>query len=190
MDFLAARREFGLGAAIDDVHFGAQAQGRAGRVHRDVAAAHDAHLLAGVDRGEIILAPGLHQVVAGEELVGGEDAVEVLAGDVHELGQAGTGAHEDGFEAFVVHQGVDGDGTAHDDVGLDLDAERADGVDLVAQDLVFRKAEFGDAVFKHAAGFVERLEDGDVVAPLRQIARARQTCRAAADDSNLFAAIS
>ena len=84
-----------------------------------------------MDRGQVVFAPGFHQVVAGEELIGGKDAAEVLAGDVHELRETGAGADEDGLEALAVHQFIDGNRAAHDDVGLDLDAQGAHRVDLV-----------------------------------------------------------
>ena len=70
---------------------------------------------------------GAHQVDAGEVLVGGVDAVEVLAGDVQEDRQAGAVGDEDGVEAFFGEQLVDGVGLADDDVALDLDAHLAGG---------------------------------------------------------------
>ena len=43
-------------------------------------------------------AVGLHQVGARQVLVGRVDAVQVLAGNVQEPGQAGAGAQEDGVD--------------------------------------------------------------------------------------------
>ena len=140
-----------------------------------------------MDRGEIVRTESLHQVVAGQELVGGEDAVGVLARDAHEAGQAGAGADEHGLEAFLVHQGVDGDGPADDHVQFDLDAEGLDGLDLGGHDLVLRKTELGDAVLEHAARTVQRLEDGHVIAELRKVRGAGQAGRAGADDRHFLA---
>ena len=58
--------------------------------------------LADLDRRvEVREAVGLHQIDARQELVGRVDAVEVLARDVQEHGQAGAGADEDGVEALA-----------------------------------------------------------------------------------------
>ena len=65
---------------------------------------------------------GAHQVDAGQVLVGRVDALEVLAGDAQEDRQAGPVGDEDGVEALLVHQFVDGVGLADDHVAVDLDA--------------------------------------------------------------------
>ena len=82
---------------------------------------------------------------------------------------------------------VDGDGPADDHVQLDLDAEGLDGLDLGGHDLVLRKTELGDAVLEHAARTVQRLEDGHVVAELREVCGAGQAGRAGADDRHFLA---
>ena len=57
--------------AVDDVHgLGTQTQGAAGSIHGHVAAAHNGHLFAGADGGLAGGQVGLHQVGAGQELVG------------------------------------------------------------------------------------------------------------------------
>ena len=122
VDFLGAGRHFLAGAAIDDHGgLGAQAFGGAGGVHGDVAAADDGDALAlehrGVGPRELV---GGHQVHAGEILVGGIDALEVLARHIHEDRQAGAVGDEDGVELLAqFRQGV---GAADDDVADDLHA--------------------------------------------------------------------
>ena len=71
---------------------------------------------------------GLHQVDAGQELVGGQHALVVDAGDVHEHGQTSAGADEHGLKAHLILQLVDGDGAAHDGVGGDSDAQSLQAV--------------------------------------------------------------
>ena len=81
LHFLLTGGQLGHAAAVDDVDgLGTQTQGAAGSVHGHVAAAHNGDLLAGADGG---LAGGqisLHQVGAGQELVGRVDALQALAG--------------------------------------------------------------------------------------------------------------
>ena len=138
------------------------------------------------DRGLAVGQVGLHQVDAGEELVGGVDALEALARDAHEAGQAGAGADEHGLEAHVVEQLVDGQHLADDHVRLDVHAEGAEVVDLAVDDRL-RQTELRNAVAEHAAGDVQRLVDRDLVAHARQIARAGQAGRAGADHGDLVA---
>ncbi len=90
-------------------------------------------------------------------------------------------ADEDRVEALLGQQLVDGDERAHHGVGHDLDAERRQRLDL-GRDDVLGQAELGDAVGEHAARRVQRLEDRDRVAELRELACARQAGRAGADD--------
>src|SRR5699024_12192882 len=94
VDLLRPRGQLVPAAAVDDEHLvRAHALGAARRVHRHVAAANDGDALrVGLYRRVIVAAVGLHQVYAGEILVGGVDAEEILARDVQELRQAGTGA--------------------------------------------------------------------------------------------------
>ena len=139
-----------------------------------------------MDRGEIVLAVGLHQVVAGEELVGGEDTVAVLARDAHEFREARAGPYEHSLEPFLVEKIVYGQGSAYDDIRLDLHAKLAHFLDFVRKHRVLWKAELGDAVNQHAADLVKGLEYGDVVAPFREVARAGKTCRAGAHYCHLF----
>ena len=188
LHLLGTGGELGLGAAVDDVHIGPQALGAAGGVHGHVAAAHHGHLLAlQVHDGSVCALPvGLHQVDAGEELVGGVDALQVLAGDVHEHGQAGAGADEHGLELHLLHQLVDGDGPANHRVGLDLHAQVLQPVHFLLDDGL-GQTELGDAVDQHAAGQVQGLEHGDLIPLPGQVAGAGQAGGAGADDRHAMA---
>ena len=64
-------------------------------------------------------------------------------------------------------------GFADDDVGLDVDAQGLQAADLLLHDGL-GQAEFRDAVHQHAAGGMERLVDGDVIAQSHEIARCSQ----------------
>ena len=57
--------------------------------------------------------------------------------------------------------------------------------DLPADD-VLRQAELGDAVDQHAADLVQRLEDGDVVALLDEVAGGGEAGGAAADEATFL----
>jgi hypothetical protein len=189
MDFFGAGGHFGRAAAVDDVCvFRAEPQCGADGVHGRIAAADhgDAPAAAVVDRRvEVLRVPGAHQVDAGEKLVGRVDAPQVFAGDVHEPGEAGAGGDEDGVEAFLAEQFVDRHRLADDDVGLEFDPHAAEVVDFALDDF-FGEAELGDAIDEHAADLVQRLEDGDGVALLDEVAGAAQPGRSAADDGDLL----
>ena len=89
-------------------------------------------------------------------------------------------------KALLVHQLVDGEHPADDHVGLDLHAQLAQGVDLLLHDGL-RETELRNAVDKHAAGKMKRLEYRDVVAFLGEVAGAGESGRAGTDDRDLSA---
>ena len=70
MHFLTTGGEFGLGTPVHNMHVGTKPQRGTCGIHRHVAASNHTDLLSCMDGGEIIFPPGLHEVVAGEELVG------------------------------------------------------------------------------------------------------------------------
>ena len=81
---------------------------------------------------------------------------------------------------------VDGQHLADDHVALDINAERAQAVNLLLDD-VLGQTEFGDTVHQHAAGHMQRLVNRDGVAHLGQVAGDGQTGGAGADDRDLVA---
>jgi hypothetical protein len=129
---------------------------------------------------------GLHEVVPGEVLVGGEDAVQVLAGDVHEPGESRAGADKDRVVSVLLHELGDGADLADHVVHLEFDAELLQVLHFPLHDGL-GEAELGDAVDEDAAGLVESLEDGHVVAGLDAVAGNGEPGGAGADDGDLLA---
>ncbi len=187
VDLLSPGGQLVTAAAVDYEHLvRAHALGAARRVHGHVAAADDGDALGVVlYRRIVVVAIGLHEVDTGEVLVGGVDAEQVLARDIHELGQTGAGADEHGLIA-ILEQLVERHGAADDAVVDELDALALEVLDL-AVDYALGQTELGDAVGQDAAALVQRLEDRDVVALLHEVARAGEAARAGADDSDLVA---
>ena len=106
---------------------------------------------------------------------------------MQELGQAGAGADVNGLVAEIVKQLVDGHSLADNGVGNDLNAHLLEVFDLDSNDLVLGQTELGNTVDQNAAGLVEGLVNGDVIAHLAQIARAGEAGGAGADDGDLVA---
>ena len=156
-----------------------QALGNTGSIHGHVAAAHNRHIVEVLEGGVVIIAVGLHEVGAGENLVGGVDAEEVFARDVQELGQAGTGTDVDSLKT-VFKELVNGFALADDGVVDDFDAHGNEIVDFHLDDLL-GETELGDAVNQHAAAFVEGFEDGDIITHFAKIACAGQPGGTGAD---------
>ena len=174
-------------AAVDDVHaLGTQTQGAAGSIHSHVAAAHNGNLLAGADGGLAGGQVSLHQVGAGQELIGRVHALQALAGDVHEAGQTGAGTYEHSLVAVFAHQLVNGQHLADDHVALKIHAHLLQAVDLLLDDGL-GQTELGDAVHQHTACNVQSFVNGHLVAQLCQITGGGQTGRACADDGHLMA---
>ena len=187
VDLLGAGGELRLGAAVDDVDLSPQALGAPGGVHSHVAAAHHGHLLVVEDGGLGALLIGLHQVDAGEVLIGGVDAHQSLAGDLHKHGQAGSGGDEHRLIATLKQLG-DGEDLADDHVQLDVHPHLLQVGHLPGHDGL-GQAELRDAVGQHAAGGVERLKHRDVIAHAGQLPGAGQAGRAGADDRRLVAVL-
>ena len=173
--------------AVNHPNLSAQALGAAGGVHGHVAAAHHGHLLAlQIHDGRIAVLPiGLHQVDTGQELIGGIHALQVLAGNMHEHGQTGAGADKHSLEAVLLHQLIDGDGTAHHGIGLNLYPHSLQAVHFLLDDGL-GQTELGNTVHQHAAGQMQGLKHGDLIALLGQVACAGQARRAGTDDRHLM----
>jgi len=131
---------------------------------------------------------GFHEVVAGEVLVGGEDAVQVLAGNIHEPGEPRAGADEDRVVAVLLHELGDRPDLADDVVHLELDTELRQVVHLALHDRL-GETELGNAVDEHAASLVQRLEDGHLVTGLDAVARHSEPGGSGADDGDLLAGL-
>ena len=188
LHFFRTSGEFRFAAAVNDVHLRAQTLGAAGGIHCYVAAAHHGHLLAleGHNGGVGALAVGLHEVDTGEEFIGGVYALQVLAGDVHEHGQARAGTDKHGFKLKLLHQLINGDGAAHYGVGLNLYAQLLEAVHFLLDDGL-GQTELGDTVDQHAAGEVQSLKHGDFISPPGQVTGAGETGGTGTNNSNLMA---
>ena len=75
---------------------------------------------------------------------------------------------------------------ADDHVGLDINAQLLQALDLVLDD-VLGQTELRDAVHQNAAGHMQGLVNGDLVAQLGQVAGDGQAGGTSADDSHLVA---
>ena len=181
-------RKLGLRTAVDDICVGTQAFGRPHCVHCHITATHNGHLLTAPYGGVVLLGgKSTHQVDTGQELVGREYTVEVLALDAHKFGQTCARAYKYCVEALFVHQAVDGYGTAHDDVLLELNAQPCDLLDLSGHDALFGQTELGNAVAQHAAQAVECLKYGNLVAQFGQIGSTSQAGRATTHNGHFLA---
>lgn len=102
---------------------------------------------------------------------------------MQELGQTCAGADEHCLEA-VLKQLVNGLGLADDGVGDDVNAHCLEVLDLGSNDLL-GETELRDTVNENAAGLVEGLKNGDIVAELAQIACTGKAGRTRADNGDL-----
>ena len=139
------------------------------------------------DGGGRVVLIGLHQVDAGEVLVGGVHAHQGRSGNLHKHGQAGARADEHGLVALLKQLG-DGEHLANDHVQLNVYPHLLQVGHLPLDDGL-GKTELGNAVAQHAAGGVEGLEDRDGVAHPGQLAGAGQTGGAGADHRHLVAVL-
>ena len=182
LDLAGVGRHLDLGAPVDQRHVRLlaglllQADGAARGVERHVAAADHDDLVA--DRGRAA------EVELAQELDGADHAVEVVAGQRRLGALLQAGGQVDGLVALL-EEAVDGEVRAGAPAQLQVDAERQDLVDLALDDLV-RQAVVRDAGAQHAAGDRLRLEDGDLVAEVGQVAGAGEAGGAGADDGHAF----
>ena len=84
MHFLNACRKFLLCTTVHYSSLSSKTQSRTRSVHCHITATDNHHLLSGMYRSIVVRTVRFHQVIAGEELICGEHAVEMFARDVHE----------------------------------------------------------------------------------------------------------
>ena len=164
--------------AVGDGDLRAEADGGAGHVHRDVAAADDDDLFA--DGG---LGAG---VDLAQEIDAAPDALELLARDA----EGGGLLRADGEIKRVKALGaqlVERHVPADLDTAAEDHAELLQNVDLGVEDGLL-EAEVRDAVAEHTAGLVVFIEDGDLVVVRREEVGAAQARGARADDGDLLVA--
>ena len=165
-----------LGLERQHRHLGRAAALRyAGRVDRDIAAAHDDHLA-----GHLHLA-GVRRV---EEVDGRGRAGERLARDAGQLAALAADGHVEALVALLAQAG-DRDVLADLHAALDVDADLLHDVDLGLDDVLLQLIG-RDAVAEHAAGLLVLLEHRRLVAHGGEVVGAAQAGRAAADDGDLL----
>ena len=145
--FFHAGRHFLFRTAVDDGgSLGTEAQGCAHGVHGRIAAAHHGHMLA-EGNGRIALGiGGVHEVHAGQVFVARENARGVLAGNAHEVGQAGTRGHKHAGKALGLQEVFHLLRLAHDAVLHEVDTGGTEVVDFEVDDFV-GQTELGYAIF-------------------------------------------
>ena len=164
----------------------AEAKCCSGCIHSNVAAADYNSFLCLVNRCVIIIAESIHEIVAGQVLICGENAVRIFTRNTHEHRKTSTGSDENSLITFLLDQVIKRNRSADDNVRNDLDAEAFNILDFLCDDLLFRKTEFRDAVGQNAAGFMKCLIDRYIISHLGKIACACKTCRAGTDDCDLM----
>ena len=183
-DFLHTRRHLLLATAIDDhCALCTETFGGTNGIHSRVAASDNRYVLAVQQRCVCRRVGSVHEIDAGQVFVARENAVEVLARDIHESGQTGSRADEDTLEALLLQFG-NRDGLADDCVGVELHAEGTQAVDFLVHDCV-RQTELRDTVFEHTAYLVERFKHVYLVAVFGGIAGESQSGRTGTHYGNL-----
>ena len=91
LNLLETGRHLLLTATVGNEYtLGTQTLGCTAAVHSGVTATHNHYVLAATDGSVIVGTGSIHQVDTGQVLVGRHDAVAVLTGNTHEVGQTGT----------------------------------------------------------------------------------------------------
>ena len=155
----------------------AAAQGGAGHVGADVAAADDHDPAAQL--------AALAAVYLTHEVDTGLHALGLAAGNVQPAAGLETHGHIEALIALLTELG-DGDVLAHLHAAAELHTHLAEDVDLRLHHVLLQ-TEAGDAVHQHAAGAFFLFKHGGPVALLRQIEGAAHARRARADNGDLLA---
>ena len=171
-ELLLVDDELGAGPPVGDRHvLGAVAEARPRAVHRRVAAADDDDVATDLER--------LAEVRLPHEVDAVLDALEVGPGDVEGDGVHRAGADRD--RLVVALEVLEQDVPADRRVVVERHAEALDEPD-VHLDRLARQAERRDADEHRAAAVGQAVEDGDLVALHRQLARDGEAGRAGPDD--------
>ena len=144
--FLTCGHFFQTAAVYYVYVLGAQTLSAARRVHCNVAAADNRNACVLLDRSVALRLVCLHEVNSGEELVSGVNALEVLAGDIHESRQTCAGTDEDCLVALFIHQLIHRYRLTDNYVCLDINAELLHVLDLRLYNTLFRETELRDTV--------------------------------------------
>ena len=176
--FLGQRRHVGRTTTIDHGDaFRSQTDGRASGVHRDVAAADDAHVHS-------LPVGKLARCHLAQHLDRRYDACGVFALDADAL--VAVRADRDVQRIVIASHVLDRQVDAHVDAVDDFHARRLDRRDFGIED-VFGETVVGNAVAQHAARLLEAFEHRDVVAETRQVVGRRKAGRARTRHGDLLA---
>ena len=191
MHFFLSGGKFNLCTTINDGSISPETQSSTGGIHRYVSATDHTNAPSCMDRSAIIVAERFHKIVSGKKFVGRKDSVQVFSRNTHEFGKSCSGADEYSLEALIVHKGIDGDGSAYDNIGFNPDTKGPYFVDFMLENLLLGKAELRNTIFEHSAGFMKSFKDGDIVSRFGEVAGTGKSRRAGTDDGNFtFASVS
>ncbi len=186
MDFLPSRREFSFRTPVHYRRITSKTQSGPGRIHSDISASDDHNLISRHHRSHIIRPVSLHKVVSCQELICRKDTVQVLAGNPHKFGKPCTRTDEHRTESFLVQQRIDCHRPSDHDIGLDFHSEGYDIAYLLFYNLVLRKPELRNTIFKNSTRTVQSLEYSNIIPEFCQICSTSETGRTASDYSNLI----
>ena len=185
-DLLFSGRKLLFTSSVYDMRFRAKAKRCSRGIHCDIATADNDGFLCPHDRRSRIVPVRVHEVGSCQILIGGEDAERLLTWNIHESGQSRAGADKDSIEALFLQKVINRSRTADNNVRLDFDAKRFYVLDFLGDNSFLGKTEFGNAVDKDAAGFMQRLKNCHTVPELCKITSAGKSGRTGADDSNFL----
>ena len=171
MYFLYSCGKFLFASSVYDMYFSTESECGSCSVHCNVSAADNGNLLTLHDGSGGILTEGFHKVASGKVLICGEYSVKSLTGNVHESGKSCAGSDEYCAESFFFHKLIDGDAASYDNVGLDLNTECFNVLNLLGNNSLFGKSELGNTVYENSSCLVKSLKNGYVISELCKISR-------------------
>ena len=169
------------------MNLSAETQSGTGSIHCYVSTADNGNFLSCNNRGIVIVAECLHQVVSRQVLIRREDSVCILTRDSHETRKSCTRTDEDCLKAFLIHQIVDRHRFSDHDIGLNLNTEFLYVLHLTADNRGLRQTELRNAVSQYSARLMKCLKDRHIVTQLCEITCTGQTGRTGTDYCNLDA---
>ena len=152
-----------MGSTVDDPRLiGAHPKCGPGRIHRHVPAAHNGDFFVSLDgRCRMGKPVSLHEIHTGQIFICRINTIQVFSGDIHEPGKTCAGSDKNCIECLKKF--IDGPCLSHNEIGNNLYPKAFHIFNFPRNDGL-GKAEFGNAVGENAAGFMEGLEDGNLVA--------------------------
>ncbi len=188
LDLLVTRGHFLFAAAVNYVDIlRAKTFRAASCVHSDVAAADHRNARIFLDRRIAVLFVRFHQINACEELVRRVHSFKVLSGNVHKPRQTRARTDEDSLKALL-EQLVHLYRAPDNNVCFYLYSESLKIIHFFLN-YGFRQSELGDTVNKNAARKVQSLENRNIIAHFREVARAGKSRGSRADHRALVSVL-